>query len=224
MRRPTSIRFIPLLLALSLLHVIPLVPGRLFAQVGAEPLPYSAIVLDPVIATVTPVPVSASALGRYASVLDGDRLRAEGVVDVAEALPKAVGVTVVRSGSFGAVSSVFLRGGESDYLRVLLDGVALNQPDGTIDLAGLTMENVDRIEIVRRLGGGLYGSDAVSGVIQILTRGGEGASRARPLPSGGATVERTERSSSAEEARPRRSPSPWRAKTPTESPRSTTAI
>lgn len=62
-RQPTSIRFIPLLLALSLLHVIPLVPGRLFAQVGAEPLPYSAIVLDPVIATVTPVPVSASALG-----------------------------------------------------------------------------------------------------------------------------------------------------------------
>ena len=49
------------------------------------------------------------------------------------------GVTVVRSGSFGAVSSVFLRGGESDYVRVLLDGVALNQPGGAIDLAGLTM-------------------------------------------------------------------------------------
>lgn len=76
-------------------------------------------------------------------------------------------------------------------MRVLLDGVALNQPDGTIDLAGLTMENVDRIEIVRRLGGGLYGSDAVSGVIQIPTRRGEVASRARPLPLGGATGERT---------------------------------
>lgn len=174
MQRPPSIRLIPLLLFLFLLHVIPPVPGRLSAQVGTEPSPDSAIVLDPVVATATPVPVSASALGRYASVLDGERLRAEGVVDVAEALRRVAGVTVVRSGSFGAVSSVFLRGGESDYVRVLLDGVALNQPGGAIDLAGLTMENVDRIEIVRGPASGLYGSDAVSGVIQIFTRRGAG--------------------------------------------------
>ena len=174
MRGPPSFRFIPVLLALSPLHVIPLEPGRLFAQVGTEPSPDSAIVLDPVVATATPVPVSASALGRHASVLDGERLRAEGIVDVAEALRSVAGITVVRSGSFGAVSSVFLRGGESDYVRVLLDGVALNQPGGAIDLAGLTMESVDRIEIVRGPASGLYGSDAVSGVIQIFTRRGEG--------------------------------------------------
>lgn len=129
--------------------------------------------LDPVVATATPAPVSASALGRHASVLDGERLRADGVVDVSEALRSVAGITVVRSGSFGAVSSVFLRGGESDYVRVLLDGAALNQPGGAIDLAGLTMENVDRIEIVRGPASGLYGSDAVSGVIQIFTRRGE---------------------------------------------------
>ena len=66
MRRPPSIRFIPVLLALSLLHVIPPVPGRLFAQVGTEPPPDSVTVLDPVVATATPVPVSASALARVA--------------------------------------------------------------------------------------------------------------------------------------------------------------
>jgi len=173
-QRPPSARFVPLLLALALLLVIPPVPGRLFAQVGTEPSPDSAIVLGPVAATATPVPVSASALGRHASVLDGQRLRAEGVVDVAEALRSVAGVTVVRSGSFGAVSSIFLRGGESDYVRVLLDGVALNQPGGAIDLAGLTMENVDRIEIVRGSASGLYGADAVSGLIHVFTRRGEG--------------------------------------------------
>ena len=124
MRWPPSIRFVPVLLALCLLHLIPLLPGRLFAQAGTEPSPDSVIVLDPVVATATPAPVSASVLGRYASVLDGERLRADGVVDVAEALRRVASVAVVRSGSFGAVSSVFLGGGESDYVRVPLDRVA----------------------------------------------------------------------------------------------------
>ena len=72
-----------------------------------------------------------------------------GVVDVAEALRRVASVAVVRSGSFGAVSSVFLGGGKSDYVRVPLDRVALSQPRGAIDFAGLTMENVGRIEIAR---------------------------------------------------------------------------
>ena len=189
---------------------------------GTEPSPDSAIVLDPVVATAAPVPVSASALGRHASVLDGERLRAEGVVDVAGALRIVAGVAVVRSGSFGAVFSVFLRGGESDYVRVLLDGVALNQPGGAIDFADLTVANVDRIGVVRRPASGLYGSCAVSGVIQIFIRRGEGAVRARPLPLGEATDGRTERSSFAEKARPCLSPCPWRATMPTGSSRPTT--
>lgn len=103
------------------------------------------------------------------SVLNGDSLRRRGVHDVAEALREVPGAAIVRSGSFGAQTSLFMRGGESDYVRVLIDGVAMNDPGGSIDLASYTLDNVDRIEIVRGPTSVLYGSDAVSGVIQIFT-------------------------------------------------------
>ena len=67
-----------------------------------------------------------------------------------------------------------MRGGENDYVKVLIDGVPLNQPGGGLDLAHLTTDNVERIEIVRGPGSVLYGSDAVTGVIQIFTRAGSG--------------------------------------------------
>lgn len=155
------------------------------AQERATPSPDSAVVLEPVVATATPVPVPAEALGSHVSVLEGERLRAQGVVDVVEALRSVSGLTIVRSGSYGALSSMFLRGGESDYVKVLLDGVPLNQPGGTFDLSGLTMENVERIEIVRGPASGLYGSDAMAGVIQILTRTGDSGLTGSAVVRGG---------------------------------------
>ena len=104
---------------------------------------------------------------------------------MADALRSVTGVGIVRNGSFGALSSIFLRGSESDHVSVLLDGVALNQPGGAVDLSGLTTENVDRIEIVRGPASGLYGSDAVAGVIQIFTRGGDAGLEASATVRGG---------------------------------------
>jgi vitamin B12 transporter len=127
-----------------------------------------------VVVTATPVPLPVGALGSHVSVLDGEDLRARGITRVADALREAAGVTVVRGGSFGAVTSVFMRGGESDYVQVMVDGVAVNQPGGNVDLAGLTTEGVERIEIVRGPTSALHGSDAVAGVINIITRRGEG--------------------------------------------------
>ena len=104
------------------------------------------------------------------ALLDGDSLRARGIDNVADALRETPGAAIVRSGSFGAQTSLFLRGGESDYVRVLLDGVPMNAPGGSIDLSALTLDNVERIEVVRGPTSVLYGSDAVTGVIQIFTR------------------------------------------------------
>ena len=105
-------------------------------------------------------------------VLDGTALRHAGVRDVAEALRFVPGAFLVRSGGAGAQSSLFLRGGESDYVRVLVDGVPMNEPGGAIDLAAYTLDDVDRIEVVRGPASVLYGTDAVTGVIQIFTRRG----------------------------------------------------
>ncbi len=107
--------------------------------------------------------------------VSGEELRGRGFRFVADWLREVPGVAIVSTGSIGGVTSLFLRGGESDYAKVLVDGVAANLPGGAIDLANLSLENVERIEVLRGPASVLYGSDAVTGVIQILTRRGRGA-------------------------------------------------
>ena len=113
----------------------------------------------------------------HSTVIDGEELERAGIEYVADALRFASGLAVARGGSFGAVTSLFLRGGESDHVHVLVDGVRVNEPGGSFDFAALATDNVERIEIVRGPASALYGSDAVSGVIHILTRRGEGRPR-----------------------------------------------
>lgn len=128
--------------------------------------------LPPVVVTATRLPVTTGASTTATAVLTGESLRAAGVPDVLTALRSLAGVNIVRSGSSGAQTSLFMRGGESDYVRVLVDGVPVNDPGGAFDLSGLSTDNVDRIEVVRGPASVLYGSDAVAGVIQIFTRAG----------------------------------------------------
>ena len=111
------------------------------------------------------------------SVVTGAELRERGFRFVLDWLHEVPGLNVVQTGSFGGQTSLFTRGGESDYTKVLIDGVPANQPGGAIDLAHLGTELVERIEIVRGPSSVLYGSDAVSGVIQIVTRRGAGRPR-----------------------------------------------
>ena len=106
------------------------------------------------------------------SVIDHQDIQRSGARDVAELLRSLPGISVARSGGPGAQSSVFLRGGENDYVRVLIDGVPVNDPGGAIDLSWLSVDDVDRIEVVRGPASVLYGTDAVTGVVQIFTRRG----------------------------------------------------
>jgi len=170
MWRSTLLRFV--LLCSALLIALLYAPRGLDAQ-DRTSAPDSAIALEPIVVTATPVPVPEGALGSHVSLLYGAELRTQGVTQVTDALRSVSGLTLVQTGSFGSRSSVFLRGGESDHVLVLLDGVPLNNPGGEIDLSGLTTDIVERIEIVRGPVSGLYGSDAVAGVIQIITRTGE---------------------------------------------------
>lgn len=130
--------------------------------------------LGDLVVTATRAPWNAGAVPAATTVLRGDDLRARGIAFVKDALAEVPGMTLVQSGSWGAVTSVFLRGGESDYVKVLLDGVPLNQPGGSINLADLTTDDLDRIEVVRGPVSVLYGADAMSGVVQLFTRRGAG--------------------------------------------------
>lgn len=130
--------------------------------------------LAPVVVTATRVPLRLPVQTAGVTVLAGAELRARGIVTVAQALRETPGAAIVQSGSAGGVTSLFLRGGESRYAKVLVDGIPVNQPGGAIDLATLTTDNVERIEIVRGPVSVLYGSDAMTGVVQIFTRRGDG--------------------------------------------------
>lgn len=113
------------------------------------------------------------------TVISGEQLRAQGILFVEDALRQVPGASVVPTGSYGGVSSLFMRGGESDYVKVLIDGVAVNQPGGAYNFATLTTDNIERIEVVRGPASVLYGSDAMTGVVQIITKRGVGPVQAR---------------------------------------------
>src|SRR3989441_6619296 len=135
--------------------------------------PQDTVVLKPVVVTATRVPVAADFVASAVTVLRGADLVAQGIRTVADALQTVPGAHIVETGSYGGQTSLFVRGGESDYVKVLLDGVPLNDAGGGIDLAHLTTDNVDRIEVVRGPVSVLYGSDAMTGVVQVFTRTGQ---------------------------------------------------
>jgi len=140
--------------------------------------------LADLVVTATRLEQSRSAVPAAVTVITGQELRARGFRFLADWLAGVPGATVVRTGSYGGVTSLFLRGGESDYTKVLVDGVAVNQPGGSIDFGNLSVEDVERIELVSGPAGVLYGSDAVTGVIQVFTRRAE-AGRASLEARGG---------------------------------------
>jgi vitamin B12 transporter len=111
------------------------------------------------------------------TVISGDELRQRGVYFLSDALKQVPGAAIVSQGSYGGLTSLFLRGGESDYTKVLIDGVPVNQAGGAFNFGLLSTDNIERIEIVRGPVSVLYGSDAVTGVVQVFTRRGEGALR-----------------------------------------------
>ena len=159
--------------ALAVLSAASVLSAPLSAQTPVE--------LEGIVVTATPTPLEISRLGNHVTLIDGEGIAARGIGTVADVLREVPGLSVVRSGSFGGITSVFVRGGESDYVQVLVDGVQVNQPGGAFDLAGLTTANIERIEIVRGPSSALHGSDAVAGVIHIITKGG---SAGRPLSAG----------------------------------------
>ena len=95
---------------------------------------------------------------------------------VATSLPDLLatqpGFSLGRTGPEGGQTSLFLDGGNSNYTRVLVDGVQANSPGGLIDFSNFTLDNIDKIEIVHGAESALYGSDAMDGVIQIFTHRG----------------------------------------------------
>jgi len=152
----------------------PLIPV-LVALVCAVPVQAQqadTVRLDEVVVTATRLPTRVGATAAAVTVITGEELRLRGVRHVTDALRAVPGVSVAQSAGPGALTTVFMRGGESDYVQVLVDGVQVNDAGGLYNWAHLRVEDVERIEVVRGPVSVLYGSDAVAGVIQVFTRRG----------------------------------------------------
>ncbi|HZS03936.1 MAG TPA: TonB-dependent receptor [Blastocatellia bacterium] len=131
-----------------------------------------AAITDALIVSATRTEISASESPASAWVVSASDLERSQRVSVLDALRASPGVNVAQTGRRGGITSLFVRGGESDYTKVLIDGVPINDAGGSFDLADLTTANAERIELVRGAQSALYGSDAMTGVLQLVTRRG----------------------------------------------------
>jgi outer membrane receptor protein involved in Fe transport len=124
-------------------------------------------------------------VGSSVSVLSAQEMQDRGNQTVFDALRAIPGVSVAQSGARGGVTSVFVRGGESDYNLVQIDGIPLNEFGGAFDFAPLTTDGVERVEVTRSPESALYGNNAVSSVVDIVTRSGDGPPHVSMLAEGG---------------------------------------
>ena len=131
--------------------------------------------LPPLVTISTRVATPEANVANAVTVVDEKKIESRRAETVLEMLREVPGVDVVQSGSRGNAASIFIRGANADQTLVLVDGVEVNSPTlGEFDFAHLTTENVERIEVLRGAGGTLYGSQAIGGVINIITKKGDG--------------------------------------------------
>ncbi|MGH8576301.1 MAG: TonB-dependent receptor plug domain-containing protein [Gammaproteobacteria bacterium] len=135
--------------------------------------------LEPIIVTATRLETPLDRVPASVSVVEGEDIERAQVTDTLEVLRDIPGFTIVQTGSRGGTTDLFARGGNANFNQVLIDGVKVNEAGGRFNFSDLTTDGIDRIEIVRGPQSALYGSDAITSVVQLFTRRGDGPLAAR---------------------------------------------
>ena len=131
-----------------------------------------AVESQTVVVTSTRTPDVAEQTGSSISTLGNEQLETMQPIGSDDAIRFLPGAVVNTSGQRGGLSSLFVRGGESDYNKVIVDGVPIDNPGETFDFGTLPLTQADRIEFLRGAQSTLYGSDAMTSVVQVWTRTG----------------------------------------------------
>ena len=131
----------------------------------------------PIVVTATRVAMPVDQVGSSISVISAEEIEAKQAHSLLEILKSVPGIDVVRNGGPGGNTSIFLRGANSEHTLVLIDGVEVNNPISTsraYNFADITLDNIEQIEVLRGPQSTIYGSDALGGVINIITKKGSG--------------------------------------------------
>lgn len=132
-----------------------------------------SIQLDPIYIQLGQQQVEAEKSGRAFTIISGEQLARSQTRYVADALRQVPGFAVSRIGSYGGQTSVRVRGAESNHLLVMIDGIEASETgNGEFDFGGLQVADIDRIEVLRGPQSAFWGSNAMAGVVNIITRGG----------------------------------------------------
>jgi vitamin B12 transporter len=173
-------------------YSLTLPPGRYYIQFNRSPFVPREFVLDlapsesrlvsfrldlerlssNVVVTAQAEPTLAEETSASVSVFTRDEIDRRPSVSLPDLLLFAPGIAIGRTGREGGTASLFLNGGNSNFTKVLVDGAPINPPGGAVDFSNLTLDNIDKVEVVRGAESAIYGTDAVSGVIQMLTHRG----------------------------------------------------
>ena len=134
-------------------------------------------VSDTLVVTASRTPESRTKVTQSVTSFTRAEMEALGAASLADVVRFVPGVNVESIGREGAVTSMFTRGGESDYNLVLIDGVRVNQSGGVFDFSRINAAEIERVEVVRGAQSSLWGSDAMGSVVQIFTRRAGAADR-----------------------------------------------
>ena len=144
--------------------------------------------LPEIVVTATRSPTAISNAGSSISVISAEEIVRSSPRDIIDALRTVPGVDITTTGGPGSAASVRIRGAESKNTLVLIDGVRVNDPSdagGGFDMSAIVPTDIERIEVLRGPQSALYGSDAMGGVINIITRKGQGKPRVKMSAEGG---------------------------------------
>lgn len=136
--------------------------------------------LLPELTVVSPslTPIEAAKTGSSVTVMTGDEIRASGFSQLSDVMRTFPGIAVNQSGSRGSLTQFRVRGSEANHLLVMIDGVAANAlSDGGYDFADIALDDIERVELLRGPQSGLYGANALSGVLTIVTKSGRGLTK-----------------------------------------------
>ncbi len=127
---------------------------------------------EQVVVSATGSETPISQVGASVSLIDGQDIQAQNKLDVLEDLRQVAGAQIVQTSQRGGITSLFIRGGESSFNKIMIDGAPANAIGGGFDFAQLSNSGVQRVEVLAGANSVLYGADALAGVVNITTQRG----------------------------------------------------